>query len=50
MWLPQMESQELINQSHNPAKVQKVPVHTCKGNLTILRRILYLDLAKGNPK
>jgi hypothetical protein len=22
----------------------------CKGNLTILRRILYLDLAKGNPK
>jgi hypothetical protein len=23
---------------------------TCKGNLTILRRILHLDLAKGNPK
>jgi hypothetical protein len=23
---------------------------TCKGNLTVLRRILYLDLAKGNPK
>jgi hypothetical protein len=22
----------------------------CKGNLTILRRILHLDLAKGNPK
>jgi hypothetical protein len=22
----------------------------CKGNLTILRRILYLDLAKGNSK
>jgi hypothetical protein len=22
----------------------------CKGSLTILRRILYLDLAKGNPK
>jgi hypothetical protein len=22
---------------------------TCKGNLTVLRRILYLDLAKGNP-
>jgi hypothetical protein len=22
----------------------------CKGNLTVLRRILYLDLAKGNPK
>jgi hypothetical protein len=22
----------------------------CKGNLTILRRILYLDLAKGNTK
>jgi hypothetical protein len=22
----------------------------CKGNLTILRRILCLDLAKGNPK
>jgi hypothetical protein len=22
----------------------------CKGNLTILRRMLYLDLAKGNPK
>jgi hypothetical protein len=22
----------------------------CKGNHTILRRILYLDLAKGNPK
>jgi hypothetical protein len=21
-----------------------------KGNLTILRRILYLDLSKGNPK
>jgi hypothetical protein len=21
----------------------------CKGNLTVLRRILYLDLAKGNP-
>jgi hypothetical protein len=25
-------------------------VFHCKGNLTILRRILYLDLAKGNPK
>jgi hypothetical protein len=24
--------------------------YNCKGNLTILRRILYLDLAKGNPK
>jgi hypothetical protein len=23
---------------------------SCKGNLTILRRILHLDLAKGNPK
>jgi hypothetical protein len=23
---------------------------TCKGNLTILRKILYLDLAKGNSK
>jgi hypothetical protein len=22
----------------------------CKGNLTILMRILHLDLAKGNPK
>jgi hypothetical protein len=22
----------------------------CNGNLTILKRILYLDLAKGNPK
>jgi hypothetical protein len=22
----------------------------CKGNLTILRRLLHLDLAKGNPK
>jgi hypothetical protein len=22
----------------------------CKGNLTVLRRILYLDLAKENPK
>jgi hypothetical protein len=22
----------------------------CKGNLTILRRILHLDLAKGDPK
>jgi hypothetical protein len=22
----------------------------CEGNLTILKRILYLDLAKGNPK
>jgi hypothetical protein len=22
----------------------------CKGNLTVLRRILSLDLAKGNPK
>jgi hypothetical protein len=22
----------------------------CKGNLTALRRILHLDLAKGNPK
>jgi hypothetical protein len=22
----------------------------CKGNLTVLRRILHLDLAKGNPK
>jgi hypothetical protein len=22
----------------------------CKGNLTILRRVLHLDLAKGNPK
>jgi hypothetical protein len=27
---------------------QKCP--GCKGNLTILRRILHLDLAKGNPK
>jgi hypothetical protein len=22
----------------------------CKGNISILRRILHLDLAKGNPK
>jgi hypothetical protein len=26
------------------------PSTACKGNLTILRRILHLDLAKGNPK
>jgi hypothetical protein len=26
------------------------PLTTYKGKLTILRRILYLDLAKGNPK
>jgi hypothetical protein len=25
-------------------------IYICKGNLTILRRILHLDLAKGNPK
>jgi hypothetical protein len=25
-------------------------VFYCKGNLTILRRILHLDQAKGNPK
>jgi hypothetical protein len=25
-------------------------IEYCKGNLTILRRILHLDLAKGNPK
>jgi hypothetical protein len=25
-------------------------VGVCKGNLTTLRRILHLDLAKGNPK
>jgi hypothetical protein len=24
--------------------------YNCKGNLTTLRRILHLDLAKGNPK
>jgi hypothetical protein len=24
--------------------------NNCKSNLTILRRILHLDLAKGNPK
>jgi hypothetical protein len=24
--------------------------HRCKGNLTDLRRILHLSLAKGNPK
>jgi hypothetical protein len=24
--------------------------HDCKGNLTDLRRILHLSLAKGNPK
>jgi hypothetical protein len=30
---------------------QKWTVHMeCKGNLTVLRRILYLDLGKGNPK
>jgi hypothetical protein len=29
-----------------------LPPHSppCKGNLTILRRILHLDLAKGNTK
>jgi hypothetical protein len=31
--------------------VLQVFIHcNCKGNLTVLRRILYLDLAKGNPK
>jgi hypothetical protein len=25
-------------------------VFYCKGNLTVLRRIFHLDLAKGNPK
>jgi hypothetical protein len=27
-----------------------VDMQTCKGNLTDLRRILHLSLAKGNPK
>jgi hypothetical protein len=29
---------------------QSVVVTSCKGNLTDLRRILHLSLAKGNPK
>jgi hypothetical protein len=33
----------------NKAKLQEVR-GWCKGNLTILRRILHLDLAKRNPK
>jgi hypothetical protein len=40
-----------------PAAASKVEIigwyesgSDCKGNFTILRRILYLDLAKGNPK
>jgi hypothetical protein len=27
-----------------------IDFRSCKGNLTILRRILHLDLAKGDPK
>jgi hypothetical protein len=30
--------------------VESVRVQMCKGNLTDLRRILHLSLAKGNPK
>jgi hypothetical protein len=30
--------------------VTSAPVLICKGNLTDLRRILHLCLAKGNPK
>jgi hypothetical protein len=32
------------------AKDEYVMYYNCKGNLTILRRLLHLDLAKGNPK
>jgi hypothetical protein len=30
--------------------VEHIAVGMCKGNITVLRRILYSDLAKGNPK
>jgi hypothetical protein len=30
--------------------IQGITIPACKGNLTTLRRILHLDLAKGNPK
>jgi hypothetical protein len=29
---------------------EKLKLCVCKGNLTIPRRILHIDLAKGNPK
>jgi hypothetical protein len=32
-----------------PTATMQPPLH-CKGNLTDLRRILHLSLAKGNPK
>jgi hypothetical protein len=34
----------------NEQQRSAVAVENCKGNLTTLRRILHLDLAKGNPK
>jgi hypothetical protein len=34
----------------SPGIYEDVCAIVCKGNLTVLRRILYLDLAKGNPK
>jgi hypothetical protein len=44
----------LILLQENTAMITWPALHStcdyCKGNLTILRRILHLDLAKGNPK
>jgi hypothetical protein len=39
----------LHNVLHVPHLASNI-ISLCKSNLTILRRILHLDLAKGNPK
>jgi hypothetical protein len=40
----------LVKLSQELRKVSLTHVAYCKGNLTDLRRILHLSLAKGNPK
>jgi hypothetical protein len=40
-----------LSQGHSGAvMLGKISYTSCKGNLTDLRRILHLSLAKGNPK
>jgi hypothetical protein len=38
-----------LSKTLNPVE-QNYKIHDCKGNLTDLRRLLHLSLAKGNPK
>jgi hypothetical protein len=52
-WIHNKAKGLLVEDNEGEAYTQyktAILAHNCKGNLTILRRIFYLDLAKGNLK